>query len=456
MALGFSARLRDSSLLQFLVAGRNLTLPLFVATLVCTWYGGILGMGESVSYYGFGTWLLLGVPYYLFATAFALFFAKRVRGAPEISLPERLTTTFGPVAGGIGALLVFLLAVPSAHVLMLGILVELFTGWPLWLSVAVAGVGGSLFLYKGGLMADVRASLLAFAMMYIGFGALVAYCWSQSPPWQAFSPLLSEPRGTFTGGQGWLTIVTFLILGAWTLVDPGFHQRVASAADPSTSRRGVLVSVGFWALFDVLSITTGLYAITLLKEPPANPLMFFPLLAEMALPPGLKAVFLCGIFGTVLCAMVGYALVSGATFGREMIGAWRPGLSDQQLKNLSRVGIALGVALAIVIGASVASVVQLWYNLGGLVTGALLIPVALSYLRPQHRFRPGWIAASMLIGALASLAWWIHGARTGNAWLTVDWNGQSLTIGTLLPALTLSAAVLALGSLFPKKETVHG
>jgi SSS family solute:Na+ symporter len=31
---------------NFLVAGRTLSLPAFVATLVATWYGGILGVGE--------------------------------------------------------------------------------------------------------------------------------------------------------------------------------------------------------------------------------------------------------------------------------------------------------------------------------------------------------------------------------------------------------------------------
>ena len=32
--------------MDYLLAGRRLTLPAFVATLVTTWYGGILGVGE--------------------------------------------------------------------------------------------------------------------------------------------------------------------------------------------------------------------------------------------------------------------------------------------------------------------------------------------------------------------------------------------------------------------------
>ncbi len=74
-ALGFSAKLKQNTVLQYLAAGRSLSLPVFVATLVSTWYGGILGIGESVSYFGLGTWLLLGVPYYLFGILYSLILA---------------------------------------------------------------------------------------------------------------------------------------------------------------------------------------------------------------------------------------------------------------------------------------------------------------------------------------------------------------------------------------------
>ena len=35
-----------SGVVDYLLAGRRVTLPAFVATLVTTWYGGILGIGE--------------------------------------------------------------------------------------------------------------------------------------------------------------------------------------------------------------------------------------------------------------------------------------------------------------------------------------------------------------------------------------------------------------------------
>ena len=43
---------------EYILAGRKLSLPGFVITLVATWYGGILGIGENTYSYGIQTWLI--------------------------------------------------------------------------------------------------------------------------------------------------------------------------------------------------------------------------------------------------------------------------------------------------------------------------------------------------------------------------------------------------------------
>ncbi|MBW7928425.1 MAG: hypothetical protein H3C58_10155, partial [Fimbriimonadaceae bacterium] len=241
LALGFSAKLRKATSFEFLAAGRRLTLPVFVATLVSTWYGGVLGIGESVQYYGLGTWVLMGVPYYVFGIVYALWLAPRVRDADQISLPERFAVQIGRRSAIVGAVLVFLLAVPAAHVLMLGVLVKAFTGWSMVASVLAATAVGTAFLYKGGLLADARASIVAFVSMYVGFAVMLAGAVRSDPG--LLPRHLAENGFQWDGGMGWPFVASFFILGAWTLVDPGFHQRVASAESPAIGRRGVLTSV---------------------------------------------------------------------------------------------------------------------------------------------------------------------------------------------------------------------
>src|SRR5579862_1237580 len=458
LALGFSAKLRDSSILQFLTAGRSLSLPAFVATLVTVWYGGILGIADSVTYYGIGTWLLMGVPYYLFAFVYAIWFAKRVRGADQISIPERLTMRWGKTAGLVGALIMFCLAVPAAHVLMLGSLVQSFTGWDQMPAIIVATLIGVLFLYKGGLLADVRVGMLDFVMMYVGFLVIDVYCLATHPPSTIVSSLRDQNMLSFSGGKGPLVVATFMILGSWTLVDPAFHQRVASSESPETGRRGIFVSIGFWFLFDILSIGAALYAMALVKTKPSS-LLLYPVFGDQILPSGLKALFFCGMLGTILSAMVGYTLVSGATIGREIVARLKPGLTDTEVTLASRAGIVISCVFAIWLALNIHHVVDLWYSWTGCVIGAMLIPVAIAYLRDKAFLTaPSWIVASMVLAFVVSFVWLLYGLKTNNSLLNVAFiqseHGLSIKaeaepdspspgrldvpVGTLAPALVIS------------------
>jgi SSS family solute:Na+ symporter len=69
---------KSSEAEEYLLAGRTLTLPAFVATLVSTWYGGIIAIGEYSFDNGIVTWIVFGIPYYVAALIFALLLAKRI------------------------------------------------------------------------------------------------------------------------------------------------------------------------------------------------------------------------------------------------------------------------------------------------------------------------------------------------------------------------------------------
>ena len=459
LALGFSARLRESNVLQFLAAGRSLTLPFFVTSLVATWYGGILGVGESVASFGVGTFLLIGVPYYVFGIVYAVWLSKRVREADQISIPERLEAAFGKRSAVVGAVLLVLMAVPAAHSLMLGTLAQALTGQQLVPAVILATLVGSVFLFKGGLFADVRVSVLSFILMYVGFAvALVVGVSKFGSPFalQGLDPNLSK----VDGGAGPVAVVTFFILGAWTLVDPGFHQRAASAVTPEVGRRGVLVSVGCWMVFDLLSVSVGLLALRAVTPMPESKLLLFPLFAQAVLPTGVKALFLVGMAGTVTTALVSYALVSGASIGRDVFCRLRPGRNELAA---TRVGIGIALVVAVFLAVQIKSVVALWYSWSGAIVGALLWPVWVAYRGKPSR--DTWTAVSMALGAATGLGWMWWGTVHDNPYLNVKlpatvfgYNlfgalaGTDVGIGTLVPAFGVTAVLLALGTASKKGE----
>ncbi len=121
---------------EYLVMGRTLALPSFVATLVSTWYGGVLGVGEYSYRYGLSNWLVFGVPYYIGAALFAIFFARRARRSALYTVPDQLERAYGRPTALLGAAIIQVLSSPAPYVLMLGILLQMIFGWPLVWAVA--------------------------------------------------------------------------------------------------------------------------------------------------------------------------------------------------------------------------------------------------------------------------------------------------------------------------------
>ncbi|MFQ6008249.1 MAG: hypothetical protein ACE5K8_04780, partial [Candidatus Zixiibacteriota bacterium] len=134
--LGMSRKLRgDSSTSELIVGGRVLTLPAFVASLVSTWYGGILGVGEFSYQYGLSNWLVFGVPYYLAAFLFAIYLSRKARQSEVLTIPDRLAQAYDTKTAVAGSIIIYLMTVPAAYILMLGVLCEYLFGWPFWLGV---------------------------------------------------------------------------------------------------------------------------------------------------------------------------------------------------------------------------------------------------------------------------------------------------------------------------------
>jgi SSS family solute:Na+ symporter len=119
------------------------------------------------------------------------------------------------------------------------------------------------------------------------------------------------------GGLGWQTVVVWYLIALQTVVEPAFYQRVFAARDPRTARTGVLVSVGLWMVFDFLTVFSGLAARVLV---PAldDPMAAYPALASLVLSPWLAAVFMVGLFATVMSTLDSYLFIAATTIGHDL------------------------------------------------------------------------------------------------------------------------------------------
>ena len=70
---------------------------------------------------------------------------------------------------GAGAGILFVMTAPAAYVLMLGVLVNFATGWPLWVGVVLGTLLSIAYVFRGGLRAVVATDVVQFFLMFLAF-----------------------------------------------------------------------------------------------------------------------------------------------------------------------------------------------------------------------------------------------------------------------------------------------
>ena len=388
---------------EYLVMGRRLSLPSFVATLVTTWYGGVLGVGEFSYRYGISNWVVFGVPYYIGALLFALYFAKRAQRSRLYTVPDLLDRAYGRPAALTGAIVVQFLNSPAPYVLMLGILLQLLFGWGFLVSLLVGTFFSTAYSLRGGLPSVVGADRVQFALMFAGFLVALPYLAATHGGYSFLRSHLPAEHFVWHGGNHLQYIFVWYFIALQTLVEPTFYQRAFAAKDEATAQRGVFISIGFWILFDFLTTFTGLYARALMPQL-ADPVAAYPRLAVEFLPPVLQGLFYLGLLATIMSTVDGYTFIGGVNFGRDLLWRWRRETDESNVNRYSQFGFIVTALLAFALALWFRSAVDLWHHVGSIGVPALLVPLVVAHV-PRFRVSGRWAAGSMFAGGGVALAW---------------------------------------------------
>lgn len=444
--IGFKTKTTDKNNFDYLVAGRSITLPAFVATLVSTFYGGILGIGEFTYKYGISSWIMNAFPYYFFITIFAIFLAKKIRKAELYTIADKLEIAYGKKVSVLGASLILLLITPAPYILMLGILVQLIFGWSLNVSMIICLLASVVFLFKGGLKADIRVNIFEFILMFLGFGIILPFCFFKLGGFDYLAANLPDTHKSITGGNSIGYIFVWFFIGMWALVDPGFHQRCYAAKDESTARKGVFVSLVFWLIFDFITTVSGLYAFVYIKNI-ENPAMSYPLLANSILPSFAKGFFFVGMIATIMSTFHSLLFISATTLGKDIICRIK-NLSDEK-NNYTKFGILITSILSILIAILIPSVVQIWYTIGSLTIPSLLIGLVSSYSKKLIINR-NFIFSAMIVSFLFSFASFIF----GNIYKINETPGYFLGLEPMYPGLFAGLLIYILGYFYNRRKNI--
>ena len=431
--LGFGFYKRSGTdVSSFLFAGRKLTIPALVATLVSTWYGGILEVGRFTYENGIVTWLIFGLFYYIAAFLFVQFIAPKIIEKEIPTIPELFFKTFGKIPAIIALCCVILITSPAPYLKILGQLFNYLWDIPHFWALFLGASLSLAYALFGGFSAIVRTDKLQFILMFLGFGIILFSSYSEYGGIEFLLANTPDYAFSIPGNFNWTFIFVWGFIAFITFIDPSFYQRTFAGNSLKSVQKGILISIGFWVIFDFMSIFTGLYALAILPSIDSSPYLD---LAETVLSPVGKGLFIVSLFAIVASTIDSFSFISAYTLGRDLPKILNMGNSKNEVLKYTRLGLVATAIVSIVLAIYFEHAVDIWYLAGSFVTPALLIPLLCALYGVKLK-KPSLMLA---LPCLLSVGWHLYGIMHP---IDGGYPGYWYGLDPMYPGIALSAILL--------------
>ena len=417
-----------NSTIELLLMGRKLTLPIFVATLVATWYGGIFGVTALTFERGIYNFLTQGVFWYLSYLIFAFFLVKKIREHNAMTIAGLAGKLFGPKAEKITACLNFLNLLPLAYTISLGLFLQAIFGGTLLLNTSIGVALVTLWSLWGGFRAVVFSDLVQFVFMILGVVLVVIFAWAQMGNPLTLLEKLPPTHFEWTGGETIATTMVWGFIALSTLVDPNFYQRCLAAESEKVAKNGIIISTVIWFIFDCCTTLGALYARAAL--PDANPQHAYLQFSMQLVPSGVRGLILAGILATILSTLDAYLFNAATCLSYDFFV-----LKDRFKIWHHHLALVLVALLSIFLGIQFdGNVVDVWKTLGSFSAACLLFPLLIG------QWLPGAISErqfcwAVSLGCLGIVSWKILNRYFALYPLDEFYIGLLMTSIPLLPSL---------------------
>lgn len=388
----------EENFLDLLLMGRQLTLPLFIATLVATWYGGIFGVTRIAFEKGIYNFITQGLFWYASYLIFAFFLIQKIAPYKAVTLPDLISKMFGPKSAKLSAIFNFFNVLPIAYIISLGLFTQILFGGTLLMNMFMGTLVVVIYSLFGGLRAVVYSDLVQFFVMCLSVFLVLLFSYGTF----GGSDFLVEnlPAGHFnwTGGESLLSTFVWGFIALATLVDPNFYQRCFAAKDEKVAKKGILIATVIWFFFDISTTFGAMYARALLPE--AQSSQAYLVYALQLLPDGLRGFFLAGILATILSTLDSYLFLAGTTLSYDLMPKKWQGRVRVHHLGVILVGF-IAISLALLFDGNIKNV---WKLLGSYFASCLLLPVLAGHLYPD-KIQDKQFVFSSLLGVICVTLW---------------------------------------------------
>jgi SSS family solute:Na+ symporter len=400
IAVWFTKKQSINTSAEYLIMSRKLTLPMFVGTLVATFYGDIVGVTQLAFNHGIYAFLTQGLFWYVCHILFALFLVKRIRRSEDMSLPQIIGNMYGAKARILSAFFVLTRSIPIVYTISLGVFLKMILDVSSPLATFI-GIGFVLaYCCLSGLRSVVVSDAIQFIIMFAGVISVLVASINQygglSYLQASLPPAYFKPKGNHESIISLL--IWFFIAFSKIAVSSTYYQRCFAAKSDRVAISGIFISIIFWLIFDICTIFGGMYAKAAM--PNANSLFAYLEYGLMMMPEGMKGLFIAGVAATIMSSLDSVLFVGSSSLSHDIIP------QKYSNKPMVKIGSTLLIGgLAYVIAVSIdRNIEDVQIFRSSYAIACLFVPIAWGYLFPGQNKDRDYIC-STLLGVIVLSAW---------------------------------------------------
>ncbi len=390
--VGYLAAGRIRQFSDFFLAGRALTTPILICTLVSSYYGldALFGDSGDASGEGVVVWFTYGRPYTIALLVAALVVARRFEGTGFLTISDILAARYGratQVAGGIAS---FLYALPILAIMGLAALGQVMFGLPLWVGAVLGSLVSVAYVAMGGLWADVLTDAAQFTIMCVSLAVALPLLLGAVGGFAGIRQALGDAPFSPLGAAPPLYTAAYALTAASVLVEPLFYQRIFAARDRRAIRNAFLWGLLIWAAYDWATMAAGMAGAALMKagvlspDTPRDQVLMR--VVPLYLPVGLSGFFLGGVLATAMSTIDSYLLLAAGNLVYDIYRPLRqPAADDRTLIRYTRLSLVASAAVCVLIGLYFERIKEAWNFMATVLTSTLLVPVGAALVSPGRK-----------------------------------------------------------------------
>lgn len=392
LVLGWVAAGRIRGFADFFVAGRALTTPILICSIVSSYYGldVLFGDAGDSAREGVVVWFTYGRPYTLAMLLAALLIAGRLRAARFLSLPDILAHHYGRPAQIAAAAASFLYALPILAIMGLAALGQVLFGLPLWVGAVVGALFSAAYTAMGGLWADTLTDTVQFLVMCASLAIALPFILQGVGGFEGIRAAVGDEPFRPLGSAPLLYTAAYALTALSVLVEPLFYQRVLAARDARTVRRAFMWGILLWAAYDWAVMTVGMAGAALMATgvlPEGIPRDQILLrVVPLYLPVGVSGFFLGGVLATAMSTVDSYLLIAAGNLVYDIYRPLvKPDVDDRTLVRYTRGSLLVSAAACILLGLYFERIKEAWNFMATVLTATVFVPLLAALFLPGRR-----------------------------------------------------------------------